>query len=81
MQDQRAHIYFAPQNTGKPNTSTLLHIRMRLQKYAVYRRRTPGAVGIYIYMYIYTYIYTFIHIYIYNPSSLVILVNQSSHGI
>ena len=66
MQDQRAHIYFAPQNTGKPNTSTLLHIRMRLQKYAVYRRRTPGAVGIYIHIYIYIYIiHLFIFMYIY----------------
>ena len=67
MQDQRAHIYFAPQNTGKPNTSTLLHIRMRLQKYAVYRRRTPGAVGIYIHTYIYIYIlyiYSYLCIYI-----------------
>ena len=73
MQDQRAHVYF-PQYTAKMNTSTLLHIRMRLQKYAVYRRQTPGAVGIHIY-----FIYT-----LYNHGSLVIILaitNQSSHNI
>ena len=66
MQDQRAHVYFAPQNRGKMNISTLLHIRMRLHKYAVYRWRTPGAIYIYVYLYIRIYV----HVYISNMSQL-----------